>query len=401
MKDWVVKVISNKGNLVIIVVLLVLAASIQAIVADKSPSLDGEYLYTSYNNYTIFERSFHNLKDNQDLYTPNLEYHWDLYKYTPTFAAFFGLFAMLPYWIGIILWNSLNAFVLLFAIYYLPRLNKLEKGLVILILLIELMTSIQNEQSNALIAGLLVFSFGLLENKKYLIATLFVVFSVFIKLFGIVGFALFIFYPKKWKLALYTALWTVVLFLIPLIFIDTSQYLKLYQSYWNMLAHDHLVSYGYSMIGWLYSWFCLDINKNIIVIVGIIIFLIPLIKIREYKYFAFRYLLLTSILIWIVIFNHKAESPTFIIAITGVALWFIKNDKSYINIVLLIIAIILTSLSQTDIFPRFVREDYFLPYTIKAFPCILIWMKIIYDELTRNFTKLESDKAISIEDSIN
>lgn len=383
------------------VVLLVLAASIQAIIADKSPSLDGEYLYTSYNNYTIFERSFHNLKDNKDLYNLNLEYHWDLYKYTPTFAAFFGFFSIFPFWIGIVLWNLLNAFVLFFAIYYLPRLNKLEKGLVILILLVELMTTIQNEQSNALIAGLLVFSFGLLERNKYLITSLLVVSSVFIKLFGIVGFALFIFYPKKWKLALYTILWTVVLFLIPLMFVDFNQYIKLYQSYWNMLAHDHLISYGYSMIGWLYSWFCLDINKNIIVIVGAFVFLIPLIRIKEYKYFSFRYLLLTSILIWIVIFNHKAESSTFIIAMTGVSLWFIKNEKTTFNIILFVGAIIFTSLSPTDLFPRIVQEEYIIPYTLNAFPCILIWIKIIFDGLTVEYEKLEKNVEPKIKDALD
>ena len=96
----------------------------------------------------------------------------------------------------------------------------------------------------------------------------------------------------------------------------------------------------------------------------------------------FRYLLICSILLWIVIFNHKAESPTFIIAMTGVALWFVKSKKSSLNIILFVSAVLLTSLSPTDLFPKYLKEEFVVPYTLKAFPCILIWLKITYDMIT-------------------
>ena len=381
MKDKLIHTFTNKKILIVLFVLFALAASIQSLVSGSKTFQEGGIEYKSYNNYTIFERSFYHLKESKDLYILYPEEHWDLYKYTPTFSVFFGLFAVFPDWLGLNLWNLLNALFLLAAVYYLPRISILEKGVILLIVLIELMTSMQNEQSNALIAGLLVMSFGLLENKKYLPATFFLVFSAFIKLFGIVGFALLLLYPKKWKLALFSALWTVVLLVIPLLFVDLNQYVNLFQSYWNMLLSDHSASYGYSVMGWLHSWFGVELNKNIIVLAGAFIFLIPLVKIREYSQFTFKYLLLASILIWIVIFNHKAESPTFIIAMTGVALWFTRSEKNVINIILFISAFILTSLSPTDIFPRFLREEYVRPYTLKAVPCILVWIKIIYDML--------------------
>lgn len=240
----------------------------------------------------------------------------------------------------------------------------------------------QSQQSNALIAGLLIFSFELLEKKYYLFATLCIVFSIFIKLFGIVGFALFLFYPKKWKLALYSIFWTIFMLVLPLIFIDYEQYIKLFNSYFSLLKNDHDLSYGYSLMGWLNSWFSISINKNIIVSIGALVFLIPLVKIQMYKEFIFKYLMLASILIWIVIFNHKAESPTFIIAMSGVALWFIFSEKSVLNIILFISAFVLTTLSPTDIFPNIFREAIVYPYSLKVFPCILIWMKIIYDLMT-------------------
>jgi hypothetical protein len=266
-------------------------------------------------------------------------------------------------------------------VYYLPKLSVLQKGLILFIVAIELMTSMQNEQSNALITGLLIFSFGLLEKKNWSLAALCIVLSAFIKLFGVVGFALFLFYPQKWKLALYSLMWSLLLLLVPFCWIDGNEYLLQLQSYGRMLSNDHSTSYGYSVLGWLNSWFSVDLSKSMIVLFGVVLFLLPLARFKMYKDFVFKYLTMTSILIWVVIFNHKAESPTFVIAMAGVALWFVLAEKNLVNIILFTSAVILTMLSPTDIFPRTLRNDWVHPYALKAVPCILIWMKIIYDML--------------------
>ena len=378
------KTVTNRVLIITLYALLAVGASVQPLILGTKTYTKNGREYNRYNNYTIFKKSYDHLKNKQDLYTLYPDEYWDLYKYTPAFSVFFGFFNKLPDWLGLTLWNLLNAFIVLVAVYYLPRLNFEEKGFILLILSIELMTSMQNAQSNGLMAGLFVLSFGLLENKKYFLASLLIVFSVFIKLFGIVGFVLFIFYPKKWKLIAYSLLLSALFFIIPLIFVNFNQYLTLLQSYFKLLTNDYSSSYGYSVMGWLNSWFGLEINKNIIVLSGTVVLLSPLIRVRQYKYFMFRYLTLSAILIWVVIFNHKAESPTFIIAMTGVALWFIKSKKDYLNITLFVLTFVLTSLSPTDLFPKIVRDNYVIPYALKAFPCILIWVKIIYDLIVFN-----------------
>lgn len=366
-----------------IYILFALVASIQSLIGTKTYQEDG-VVYNRYNNYTIFEKSFEHLKNNQDLYILYPEEHWDLYKYTPSFSVFFGLFDILPDWLGLNLWNLLNAMLLLLAIYYLPNLSNYQKGLILVIILMELMTSLQNNQSNALIAGLIVLSFGLLERNKPFWATLCIVFSIFIKLFGIVGFSLFLIYPKKWKSALYALLWTGIFLILPLLFVDFEQNIKLYNSYLNLLITDFDASYGFSVMGWLHSWLSIEINKNMIVAIGVVIFMLPFYKIKMYKEFMFKYLIVSSILIWIVIFNHKAESSTFVVAMAGVTLWFVKSEKNILNIVLFVSAFIFTSLSPTDIFPKYLREEFVKPYILKAFPCMLIWFKIIYDMIMLN-----------------
>ncbi|MDR3367343.1 MAG: DUF2029 domain-containing protein [Prevotellaceae bacterium] len=376
------KIIAQKKYVVLTYVAFALIASILSLAGRKRTFDQSGIQHTKYNNYVIFKSSFYHLKEGKDLYVLYPQEHWDLYKYTPTFSALFGALAALPDWVGLNVWNLLNALLFVLAIYYLPFFNDYKKGLILAVCLIELMTSMQNSQSNALMAGLIILAVGLLEKDKYLWATLCVVFSIYIKLFGIVGLALFLLYPKKLKLTLYSLAWAVVLFAVPLIFVSWQQYAGLMQSYLSLLSHDHAASYGYSVMGWLNSWFGYADSKNMVVLAGAIIFMLPFCKVKNYTSHTFRLLMLASVLVWVVIFNHKAESPTFVIAIAGVALWFTHGEKNIVNITLFALAFIFASLSPTDIFPRFVREEFVKPYCLKAVPCIFIWGKIMYDLLT-------------------
>jgi len=388
-----IKIISKRKIIISLFLLLAIFASFQAFLLSEKTFKETGEKYAKYNNYVIFKTSFTHLTENKDLYQLYPQDHKDLYKYSPTFSVFFGVFALFPDIVGLNLWNIFNALVFLLAIYYLPRLNQSQKGVIILICLLEFMTSIQNQQSNALVAGLIILTFGLLEKRNYLVATLCIVFSIYIKVFGIVGLALFLFYPGKWKLALYTLGWSLFLFVLPLLFVGIDQLKFLYTSWGHLLDNDHTISYGLSVMGWLHSWFGIDPGKQVTLFSGVFLFLVPLIRIKEYKNYTFRFLTLTSILIWVIIFNHKAESPTFIIAMAGIALWFITGEKKALNITLFVSAFILTSLSPTDIFPRFLREDYVTPFMLKVFPCILIWFKIIWDMLVLKTVtiELESD----------
>ena len=382
MKDKIRKILSDKRCLIIVYIVSALTVSFQSLTSHTKTYDNSGTTYKTYNNYIIFERSFHHLKNNQDLYVLYPQEHWDLYKYTPSFSAFFGFFSMFPDWLGLILWNLLNTIIVLLAIYSLPKLDNYQKGLILTVILLELIGSVQNLQSNALIAGLIVLSFCLLEKNKSFFATLCIVFAAFIKLFGIVGFAIFLLYPKKAKSALYAVFWTTIFLLVPLLFTGYEQYINLFKSYLNLLIKDHEASYGYSVMGWLHSWLSVDINKSMIVAFGTIVFLLPFYKIKMYGEITFKYLILSSILIWIVIFNHKAEPATFVIAMTGVSLWFIQTEKNLVNIFLFLSVFILTTISSTDIFPAYIRDDFIRPYRLKAFPCILVWFKIIYDLIT-------------------
>ncbi|MCE7066374.1 glycosyltransferase family 87 protein [Dyadobacter sp. CY326] len=375
----------NQRYLLILFIGVAIFASLQSYFGGLKSFVEGGHLYTTYNNYIIFKQSFFHLIHGQDLYAQFVEEQGDLYKYSPAFALIFSILAIMPDVLGLSVWNILNAAVLFYSVYYLPRINLRTKGLILVFVIVELLTSVQNEQSNALIAGLLLFAFGFLERGKYWLATCCVVATIFIKLFGIVALALFLLYPNKLKLTYTTAFWVILFTMLPLLVVDFNQFVFLYKSWANLLANDHSISDGLSVIGWLKTWFNLHLNKTYVSLAGAILFCIPLLRIKEYGNFTFRIVLLASTMIWVVIFNHRAESPTFIIAITGVALWYYSQSENKLNYFLLVLAFVFTALSPTDLFPKFIRNEWMKPYVVKAVPCILIWAKITYDLL---FVKL-------------
>ena len=334
---------------------------------------------THYNNYLIFSKSFEHLVNNQDLYSAYPKEHWDYFKYSPTFSLLMGLFAFMPTLLGLILWNLLNGFVLVWAFWEYPFANNKINLFALGFILVEMITSIQNAQSNSLIAGLLIFAFILFEERKNFWAVSLIALSVYIKLFGILAFLLVVLYPQKRQTIFYSIFWVVFLALLPLLIISPSHLYFLYRSWFHLLMNDHNIYYGLSVMGWLHTWFGFEQPKNLIVLIGLILLLLPLIKKVLFSLFTFRNLFFASILIWVVIFNHEAESPTFIIAVAGVALWLFSQKFNYINLLLALLVLILTEFSPTDIFPAFLRNQWVIPYDLKVFPCILVWIKILYD----------------------
>jgi len=341
--------------------------------------------YNYYNNYVIFKQSFSHLIENKDLYSYHFEEYHDLYKYSPSFALFMAPFVLLPDFIGLSVWNVINLLVLITAFYQLPYKSDKLKLIAVGFILNEAITSILNAQSNCLIAGLIIWAYIFMERKNIAMATLMIVLSIYIKIFGIVAFSLFLLYPNRIKAGLYTILWIVTIGLLPLFVIKFDQLIFLYQSWGHLLKNDHSVSEGLSVMGWLYTWFGWDVNKMAVLFLGAILFCIPLLRIKQYNSTNFRIIFLASVLIWVVIFNHKAESPTFIIAITGVSIWFFSQPYKIENLILLLFAFIFTEISSTDLFPRTLYYEWIKPYSIKALPCILIWLKLIFELSTKNY----------------
>jgi hypothetical protein len=125
---------------------------------------------------------------------------------------------------------------------------------------------------------------------------------------------------------------------------------------------------------------------------GVFLFGLQYLRIKEYKEVSFRLMLLASVLIFTVIFSSGSESPTYIIAFVGVAIWFVIQPKPISNfyIALFIFSLILTSLSPSDLIPKYLKDNFIRPYALKALPCVLIWFAIVYEMLKNKFKNYTS-----------
>ena len=154
----------KQGVIFWLYIIVAAIASLHLVLLGTHHEFEGR-MYTEYNNYIIFKNSFYHLLEGKDLYILYPNEQWDLYKYSPAFALFMGLIAWLPNIIGLIIWNVLNALVLLWAIKMLPFRQR-TISLLLWFVFLEMLTSIQSSQSNAMIAGLIIAAYGWLQRGR-------------------------------------------------------------------------------------------------------------------------------------------------------------------------------------------------------------------------------------------
>lgn len=374
-------------------IIVLIAAAAAAITIQGYLASQGDQ-YTRYNNFVIFKSSFGHLIHNQNLYLYYPKEYFDLYKYTPTFSLLMALFYYLPDLPGLALFNVLNTTLFILAILSL-KLPQQSLKYVFLFLALEFGISLLWTQTNILVASLIILAFSSLEDKKPLLASLFIVLTFYIKIFGIIALVLGIFYPQKIRFALYAVMWGVIFAALPLILITKNELVQQYHNWFYVLKVDHEASYGVSFIGWIHSWFGIQISKIGTVAVAAILFCVPLLKVNYYKFYSFRLQILASLLLWIVIFNHKGESPTYVIAMAGVAIWYFSQPPNAANKILLWLALIFTSFSSTDLItPGWINDKFVEPYAIKAVFCSIIWFKLNFDLITKKqLSFIEKEEA--------
>ena len=331
--------------------------------------------YTRYNNYLIFKQAFAHLVRYQDLYAFYPAEYFDKFLYSPTFALLMAPLAWVPDGVGLLAWDLLNAGVLALALRRLPGVDSRTKGLVFWFVALEFMGSIQHSQSNVLVAGLLILSFAYLERDNAPAASLMLALAGYVKIFPLAAGALFLLYPQRRRLLAWTAAWLVVLGLLPLLVVSPRQLEFLYGSWFGLhSASPHAAGSGVSVEGWLGTWFGLHPPRPAILAVGGAVGLIPLWNVRAYGRFGFRLQALASVLMWMVIFNHMAEPPTYVIAMSGAALWFFGQPRTRLRSALAAATYLLVSLAYSDVVPRALKTQFVRPYLLKAVPIMLVWL---------------------------
>ena len=349
-----------------------LAALIATIIKlAPGPFVQNGIHYQPLQNFAIFRNSFYHLIHHQNLYAQFDFEQWDFYRYSPAFALLFAPFALLPYAIGAVLWNLVNAVSLYWAVRWVPSLNERQKMLALWFMFLAMLNSVANAQSNALVAALMIFAWSAHERDKPDAPALLIVLATFIKLFGIFALLPCLLRKPRRNLLVFTAAWAAMFTLAPLFVVTFNELGLLYRNWYaTLLAFNH-ARLGISVMGFLKSWLHLTPPSNYVVAAGALILIATSLLNRRS-----RILVMASVLIFVTIFNYAAESPSYVIAVSGVALWYFSQPRTPVNLALLAATFLFTMLASTDLIPHGLRAEFVEPYVIKALPCLAVWLKI-------------------------
>lgn len=382
MKDKFLKFISNPKY---IFGIYLLVSAISAVLKYLNGPLN-------YNNYLIFRNVFTNTVAQNNIYLQYPDVHWDSNHYGVFFSVLIAPFAILPDWLGILLWNIANTLVFLFAIHKLPFSSQ-KKAFFAWLCLQEFITAAVSLQFNIALTGLLILSAVYIYERKETKSAIAILIGFFVKLYGIAGLSAFFFIKNKTKFILSFIGFGILFLVLPMLLSSPHFGLQSYADWYQSLSEKNLSNQvlgnrqDYSLMGIVRRVTGnADISNFTFLIPGILVFGLPFLRIKQYKNLAFQLMILASTLLFIVLFSSGSESPTYIIAVSGVMIWFIiQKEKTPLVIGMLVFVIVLTCFGFSDLFPKFIKENYIMKYSLKALPCCIVWFRIIYELMTKDF----------------
>lgn len=287
------------------------------------------------NNFLIFRMAARHLWTGRDLYIAYPGVYYDLFKYSPTFGILVAPFAFLPVWLGLLIWNGIIAAAFVYAVarlYAAPR----DRVIVLAIAWWAFYVATRGAQTNAAVAALMVLTVIELDRGRQRHAAAAVVLGAAIKLFPIatLPFALL---RRGWlRLALWCVGYAAVGLALPLLVVSPSILRAEYRS-WHRIEQVDAFDRGDSVMGMLHDWFAITWPTWTVQLAATLILVAPLlVRLAVQRKIAhvgadqrFMRLWLASVLMYVVLFNHQAEFQSYIIAVTGVALWFVESSRRW------------------------------------------------------------------------
>lgn len=188
----------------------------------------------AYNNYLIFKNVFYHTLEKNNLFNEYPSEYFDVNHYGIFFSFIIGPFAILPDWLGMVLWNLCNALVFLFAISKLP-FPRHYKSFFAWLCLQEFTTSSLSMQYNVALTGLILLSAIYIYEKKEYLSSTSILIGTFVKVYGIVGLSSFFFVKDKKKFIVSFLLIGVLFFFAPAILSNFDFNAHSYVDWYNSL----------------------------------------------------------------------------------------------------------------------------------------------------------------------
>lgn len=353
--------------------------------------------FNEVNNFLIYRYAYVHLLEHANLYTLYPQQNYEAYLYGPLFGLLIAPFCWLPLKAGIVAWVLFNVSFLLFAVYRLP-IPRSWKAFVLLVSAHEAMTASSWLQINAFIGGCLLLGFAYTHQGRDGKALFFLMAAAFIKVLGVVGFAFWVFSKRPLRFFLWSLVWSAVFFALPLLAAPPSYLLQTYRQWAEALAAkshkndsltDPAVRYqNVSVLGMVRRIFYLpNMNDLAVLFPAAALFASQYLPWRHYGDLRFRLYVLCSALLSTVLFSSGSESPTYVIAMPGLCLWYLLQPKTKGVNVFFFCVFFFTTFSYSDLLTPWFREHVAKPYSLKALPSFLVWLVIVVQIHQKQFLR--------------
>ena len=342
-------------------------------------------------DYSIFYHSFWHAWQQMPLYIIYPE-DGNYFLYGPLFTVLMAPLAVLPYQLGRLLWMLIITVVPFWSIRK-TCFTRYQQVFILWFVAAEAYLCTLDSESNSLILAILIFSFYLIDKEEDRWAALLIALGTTTKLFGIVGLAFLPFSRHKLKLIGWTAAWTAILLVLPMLVFGVDYIAQQYLAWYDVLVHKNELNQfaagqNVSLLGIVRKVSqCATYSDLWLMIPGMVLFALPYLRFKQYQHAAFRQTILASVLMYIILFATSSENYGYIIAMTGVAIWYTAAPwkRSKWDVALMVLAFILTSMSSSDLFYKPLWREVIKPYSLKALPVTIIWLKLTYELCKRDY----------------
>jgi len=325
------------------------------------------------NDFAIFRSSFWNLLAHRDLYVLRLDQARDYFKYSPSFALLFAPFAVLPFVAGLFLWNAVNALAMFFALrLLLPRdQSALAQALVFL----PTLRSMQSSQSNALVAALIILAFVSFERDWLWRGALAIGLGAVIKIFPLAALTFALPRRDRVRAILITLLCVAILVALPLLVIPADALLGQYQS-WAALESGEAALVGSSAME-LFRAAGFSRPLWPVQLIGCAMVLaVMILRIRDWSDRKLRLQFLAFVMVFCVVFNHRAERQSAVIAVAGMVIWYLASPPFAWRTALFVIVYVLVAITGSNIVPDAIK--HILASQIRfSIPLTILWLVML------------------------
>jgi hypothetical protein len=326
-------------------------------------------------DFAIFRASFWHLISGQDLYGLRLDPLGNGFKYSPTFALLFAPFAILPFAVGLFVWNVLNAMALFFAfrMLYGDRRAQVAQAVVFL----SMLRSMQSTQSNSLVAALIILAFVSFERGWQLRGAAAVALGAVTKVFPLAALTFAISRPRPVRAILVSLGIVLLLVLLPLIVLSPGELVAQYRS-WAALESGEATMLGSSVMAVLHhggvSWPAWPIQLLGCVLVLSILF----VNKARWADRQFQLQFLAFVLVFCVLFNHRSERQSAVIAVSGMIIWYLAAERAAWRSGLLALVFALVVLVGSDAMPDAIKRSLSPDFRFPM-PLTVLWLAVLFD----------------------